>query len=104
MTQKNEVLAREDNRIALISTKRTPPQEDCAAIAETEISVNTTEQTCVFDVGEEIRVGRTRPRLLTTLARIIERLKPVGSAKIDDSHLEARHNIHHNFRANDIRF
>jgi hypothetical protein len=104
MTQRNEVLAREGNRISLVSTKRTPPQEDCVAIAETDIPVDTVEQTCVFDVGEEIRVGRMRPRLLTTLAKIMERLKPVGTGKIDDSHLESRHNIHHNFKENDIRF
>ena len=103
MTQKNEVLAREGNRISLIPTTLTTIQEDCAAIAEREMPVNPIEPTCVFDVGEEIRVGRTSPRLLTTLARIIERLKRVGSRKIDDSHLEARHNIHHNVRINGIR-
>jgi hypothetical protein len=37
-----------------------------------------------------------------TPVRIIEWLNHPGSRKIDDSGLESRHNIHHNFRAKGI--
>jgi len=103
MTQKNEVLTREDNRIPLISTKRTITQEDYLTITEREMPVNTTEQTWIFEVSEKTRVSRTTPKLVNTLVKIIKWLNHVGSGKIDDSCLESRHNIHHNFRINGIR-
>ena len=102
MIQKKEVLTREDNRISLISTKRTTTQEDHPTIAEREIPVNTTEQTWIFEVGEKTRVSRTIPRLVSTLVKIIKWLSHLGSGKIDDSCLESRHNIHHNFRIKGI--
>ena len=104
MTQKNEVLTREANRISLICTRRATTQEDCLTMTEREIPVDTIEQTCVFEVGEETRVGRTTPKLLSTLVKTIKRLNHPGSGIIDESRLESRHNIHSNFRANDIRF
>jgi hypothetical protein len=104
MTQRNQVLTREDNRISLISTRRTITQEDYLAITEIEMPMDTIEQTWTFEVGDETRVSRTTPRLVTALGEITRWLSHRGSGRIDDSCLEARHNIHHNFRANDIRF
>jgi hypothetical protein len=103
MTQRNEVLAREANRISLISATRTTTQEDYVAIAEREIPVNTTEQTWISEVGEETRVGRMTPRLASTLVRIMKWLNHLGSGRINDSYLESRHTIHHNFRINGMR-
>jgi hypothetical protein len=102
MTQKNKVLTREENSISLISTRQRTTQEDYLTITEREIPVNTTEQTWIFEVGEKTPVGRTTPKLVNTLVKIIKWLNHVGSGKIDDSLLEARHNIHHNFRAKGI--
>jgi hypothetical protein len=104
MTQNSEILTREDNRISLISTSRTATLEDYPAITEREMPVNTMEQTRIFEVGEETRVSRTTPKLANILVKIMNWLNHLGSRKIADSCLEARHNIHHNFRANDIRF
>jgi hypothetical protein len=103
MVQKNEVLTREANRISPVSSRRTTTQEDCLTIAERTIPVSTTEQTWIFEVEEKTRVGRTTPKLVNTLVKIIRWLSHVGSGKIDDSCLEARHNIHHNVRINGIR-
>ena len=100
MIQKNEVLTREDNRI--IFTKRTTTQEDHPTIAEREIPVNTTEQAWIFEIGEKTRVGRTTPKLVDTLVKTIKWLSHVGSGRIDDSRLEASHNVRHNFRAKGI--
>jgi len=102
MTQKNEVLIQEDNRISLISTKRTTTQEGYLTVTEREIPVNTTEQTWIFEAGEKTRFGRTTPKLVNALVKIIKWLSRVGSGKIDDSCLESRHNIHHNVRIKGI--
>jgi hypothetical protein len=102
MIQKNEVLTLAENRISFISTRQTAMQEDYLTIAEREMPVNTTEQTWIFEVGEKTRVGRTTPRLVNTLANIIKWLNHLGSGKIDESRLESRQNIHHNFRINGI--
>jgi len=102
MMQKNEVLTREDSHISLISTKRLTMQEDYPIITEREMPVNTAEQTWIFEVGEKARVSWTTARLVNTLAKIIKWLSYVGSERIDDSCLESRHNIHHNFRVNRI--
>jgi hypothetical protein len=103
MIQSSEVLTREDNRISLVSARRTTTQEDYLAIAEMEIPVNTIEQSWIFEAGEKARVGRTTPELVNTLVKIIKWLNHVGSGKIDDCCLESRHNIHHNLRINGIR-
>jgi len=102
MVQRNEVLTREANRISLISARRTTMQEDYLAVTEREIPVNTTEQTWRFEAGEKARVGRTAPRLVNTLLKVVKWLNHVGSGKIDESGLESRHNIHHNFRMTGI--
>lgn len=102
MTRKNKVLAREGNRISLISRTRIAAEEDYLAMTETELPMNTTEQTWIFEVCKETRVGRTPPRLADTLVKIVRWLNHLGSGKIDDSRLESRHNIHHNFRAKSI--
>jgi len=102
MIQKNEVSTREDNRISLISTRRTTTQEDYLTITEREIPANTTEQTWIFEVGEKAGVGRTSPKLVDTLVKVIKWLYHLGSGKIDNSCLESRHNIHHNFRIKGI--
>jgi hypothetical protein len=104
MIRKNEVLTREDNCIPLICRGRTPVQEDYLTITEGEIPMKAIEQTWIFEVGEETRVGRITPKLVNTLVKIIRWVSHVGSGKIDDSCLEARHNIHHNVRINGIRF
>ena len=77
-------------------------QEDYLAVTEREIPVNTTEQTWIFEAGEKARVGRTAPRLVNTLLKVVKWLNHVGSGKIDESGLESRHNIHHNFRMTGI--
>ncbi len=100
MIQKNEALTRDDNCISLICTRRAAVQEDCLATTETEIPVSTGEQTWIFEVGEKVPVNRTTPRLVNILVKISKRLNRLGSAKIDDGLLEARHNIHHNLRIN----
>ncbi|MDH4068505.1 MAG: hypothetical protein OEU97_06235 [Dehalococcoidia bacterium] len=102
MVQKNEVLTQEDNCIPLICRKRTAAQEDCLAITEREIPMNAIEQTCMFEVGEETRVGRTSPMLVDTLVKVTKWLNHLGSGKIDGSRLQSRHNIHHNFKINGI--
>jgi hypothetical protein len=102
MVQKNEVLTREDNYIPLICRERTATQDDCLAITERGIAVSATEQSWIFEVGEETRAGRTTPKLANTLAKIVNWLHHLGSRRIDDSRLEARHNIHHNFSINGI--
>jgi hypothetical protein len=96
MIQKNEVLTREDNRIALISTKRATTQGFHRTIAERELPVNTLEQTWVFDIGEEIRASRTTPNFVNTMVKIIKWLSHLGSGKIDDSRLESKQDTHHN--------
>jgi hypothetical protein len=102
MVHKNEVLTPEENSISFIATRGTTTQEDYPTITEREIPVNTTEPTWIFEVGEKARVSRTTPALVNTLVNIIKWLNHLGSGKIDDSCLEARHNIHHNFRINGI--
>jgi hypothetical protein len=102
MTQKNEVLTREGNRIPLISTRRTTKQEDYLTVTEGEIPVNATEQTWIFEVGEKTRFRRTTPKLVNTLVKTMKWLSHLGSGKIDDNCLESRHNIHHNFRIKGI--
>ena len=102
MIQKNQLLTREADCIPLISRRRTATQEDCLTIAEMEMPVNMSAQTWIFEGGEEASVGRTTPRLVNPLVKIINWLSHLGSGKIDDSCLEARHNIHHNFRINGI--
>jgi hypothetical protein len=104
MIQNSEVLTREANRISPISARRTITQEDYLTIAETEIPVNPIEQTWLFEVGGRARVNRVTPGLLNPFVKIVSWLNHLGSAKIDDSCLESRHNIHHNFKINGIRF
>ena len=79
-------------------------QQDYLAVTETAIPVDTTEQTWIHELGERVRVGRTTPRSANTFVRIVNWLNHLGGRKIDDRCLESRHNIHHNFRINDIRF
>jgi hypothetical protein len=102
MTQENEVLTREGNCISLICATRTATQGECLTITERETPVNAIEQTWIFEVGQETRVGRTTPKLVNTLAKTIKWLSHVGSGRIDDSRLEARHNVRHNSRAKGI--
>ncbi len=102
MVQRNEVLTREANRISLVSAGRTTAQQAYLTIAERGIAVNTTEQTWIFEAGEKARVGRTALRLVNTLLKVVKWLNHVGSGKIDESGLESRHNIHHNFRIDGI--
>lgn len=104
MVQSSEVLAGETNGISLVCARPTIMQEDYLTTAETEMPVDATEQTWLFEVVEVTRVGRTTPGLVSTLAKIVNWLNHLGSGRIDDSHLEARHNIHHNFKTNGIRF
>jgi hypothetical protein len=96
MIQKNEVLTREDNCISVISTKRATTRRAHRTIAERKIPVNTIEQTCIFQVREEICAIRTTPRIVNTLVKIMKWLSHLGSGKIDDSCLESRQNMHYN--------
>jgi len=102
MIQNSEVLTRENNRISLVSARRATMQEGSVAIAERAIPANMIDQTWIFEVGEKVRAGRTTPSLVNTLVRVTDWLNHLGSRKIDDSCLEARHSIHHNFRINGI--
>jgi hypothetical protein len=102
MIQRSEVLAREANRPSLVSARRTITPEDYLTIAETAIPVSTTEQTWIFEVGEQTQVDRMAPGLVNPFMKIVKWLNHIGSGKIDDSCLELRHNIHHNFRINGI--
>jgi len=102
MVQRNEALTRKANRISLISARRTTMQEDYLALTERAIPVNTTEQTWIFEGEEKARVGRATPELAKALVKIVKWLSYLGSGKIDDACLDARHDIHHNFRINGI--
>jgi hypothetical protein len=102
MVQNSEVLTREDNGIALVSARRTTTQQDYLTVTVGEMPVSMTEQTWISEVGEKARVGTTTPGLVNTLVKIAEWLAHLGGGRIDDSYLEARHNIHHNFRINGI--
>jgi len=102
MVQKNEVLTLEKNGISLISTGGTTMQEGYPIVTEIQIPVSTTEQTWIFEVGKDARVSRRTPGLVNTIVKIVKWLNHLGSGKIDDSCLESRHNIHHNFKINRI--
>jgi hypothetical protein len=102
MVQKSDVLTRQDNRISLVSARRTTTQEDYLTMTEREIPVNMSEQSWIFEGGEKTRAGRTTPKFADTLAKVVGWLNHVGSGRIDESRLEARHNIHHEFRINGI--
>jgi hypothetical protein len=102
MIQNSEVLTREANRISLVSARQATTQEDYPAIAEMEIPMSATEQTWIFEAGEKARAGRATFKSVNTMVNIIKWLSRVGTGKIDDRHLEARHNIHHNVRINSI--
>jgi len=96
MIQKNGVLKREDNCISLICATGTATQGDCLTITERETPVNMIEQICIFEVGEEIPVIRTTPKLANTMVRIMKWFSHLGSGKLNDSCLESRQNMHHN--------
>jgi hypothetical protein len=102
MTQRNEVLTREDNRISIIPIGGATMQQDYMVITEREMPANMIEQTWILEAGEKARVGGTAPRLVNTLLKVVKWLNHVGSGEIDDGCLESRHNIHHNFRINGI--
>jgi len=96
MIQKNEALIREDNCISVISTKRAITRRDHRIITERKMPMDTTEQTCIFEIGEEICVIGTTPKFENTMVKIMKWLSHLGSGKIDDSCLESRQNMHHN--------
>jgi hypothetical protein len=100
MVQNSKVLTREANPISLISTEPATTLEDYPVITEREVPMSTIEQTWIFEVEEETPVGRTTPKSVNTLVKIVKWLNHLGSGKIDDSCLESRHNIHHEFRIN----
>jgi len=102
MLGKNEVLTREDNRVSLRSARRVAAQQHYPAYREREMPVKTTEQTWVFEIEKVTSVGRTTSRLVNTFLRIANWLSHVGAGRVDDRHLESRHNIHQNFRAKGI--
>jgi hypothetical protein len=94
--QKNELLTREDDCISLACARRTATQGNCLTITERETPVNATEQTWIFEVGEEIPVIRTTAKPVNTLMKIMKWLHHLGSGKIDNSCLESRQSTHHN--------
>ena len=103
MTQKNGVLTREDNPISCICPGRTATQEDCLTVPERVPPLNTTEQTWIFEVREKARAGRRAPKPGSLLVDIIRWLYYLGSGKVDDRLLEARHEIHQNIRIDGMR-
>jgi hypothetical protein len=102
MMQKSQVLTRENNRISVISAGGTTMQEDYLIIAERELPINISQRSWIFEGVEKARAGRTTPTLVNPLVRILRWVNHLGSGKIDDSCLESRHSIHHNFRINSI--
>jgi hypothetical protein len=104
MIQSSEVLTGGANRISLISERRTTMQQDYLAVTERAIPVSAINQPWIFEVGEGTRIDRTTPRLANTLFKIGNWLNHLGSGRVDDSGLETRHNIHHDFRVNNVRF
>jgi len=102
MTQKNEVLTREDNRISITSIGGATMQQDYVAITEREMPVNTIEQTWIFEAGEKAHAGKATPELANALVKITKWLGHLGSGRIDESGLGSRRNIHNNFRINGI--
>jgi hypothetical protein len=79
-------------------------QEHYLTVTERAIPVNAISQTWIFEVGEQTRANRTTPTLVNALVKITRWLNHLGSGKIDDGCLESRHNIHHDFKTNGIRF
>ncbi|MDH4366971.1 MAG: hypothetical protein OEV57_02375 [Dehalococcoidia bacterium] len=77
-------------------------QQGSVAIAERAIPANMIEQTWIFEIGEKARAGTTTPALVNPLVKILRWVNHLGSGRIDESCLEARHNIDHNFRINSI--
>ena len=104
MVQKGEVLTRENNGTSLISRTRTAMEEDYLNVTEREITVSTIEQTGRLKLREETGVRRRTPKPGSLLVAIIRWLYYLGSGKVDDRLLEARHRIHQNTRIDDIRF
>lgn len=104
MIQSSEALTRVDNRISLVSARRIATQEDCLVVTEREIPADAMEQTWIFGVGQVTRVSRINPGLANAFLKIVDWLNHLGSERVNDSHLEARHNIHHNVKINGIRF
>jgi hypothetical protein len=102
MIRKNQVLTREADCIPLVCRRRTATQEDCLTIAGIEMPVSMSQQSWIFEVTEETCAGRTTPGWPNTLAQIVKWLSHLGSGKIDESLLESRHSIHHNFKINGI--
>jgi len=102
MVQKNGVLTREDNQVSLSSARRVAVQQHYPAYWEREMPTNTTGQILIFEVGEVTGLGRTTHRLVNTFLKIVNWLNHFGASKVDDRHLESRHNIGQNFRAKDI--
>jgi hypothetical protein len=102
MAQNSEVLTAETNSVSLVCAERTTAQEDYLTIAERRIPMSAIEQGWIFEVGEKGRVGRTTPKPVNALVKIVEWLNHLGSGRVSDSHLEARHHIPHNFRAKGI--
>ncbi len=102
MVQKNEVLTREDNRVSLSSAGSVAVQQHCPAYWEREMPVKTTEQTWIFEVEGVTSVSRTTSRLVNNFLKIVNWLSHAGAGKVDDRHLESRHNIRQSFRAKGI--
>jgi hypothetical protein len=102
MVQKNEVLTREDNRVSLSAARRVAVQQHYPAHREREMPTNAAVQIWTFEVGEVTGLGRTILRLLNTFLKIVNWLNHVGAGKVDDRHLQSRHNIRQNFRAKGI--
>jgi hypothetical protein len=96
MIQKNEVSTRENNCISLVCARRTATQGNCLTITERETPVNATEQTWIFEVGEETPFSRINPKLVDALVKAMKWLNHLGSGKIDDSCLESKQDTNHN--------
>jgi hypothetical protein len=104
MIENAKALTGEANRISLISAGRVATLEDYPVIAERRIPVTTMEQGWTFEVEKKTPAGRTTPRLVSTLAEIINWLSHPGSGRINDRCLESRRNIYDSLTINRIRF
>jgi tRNA U34 5-carboxymethylaminomethyl modifying GTPase MnmE/TrmE len=72
MTQKNELLTREDNGISLVSARRTITQEDHPIITERELPVNMTDTAGLRDTEDRLeKLGVERSKSAIDRADIL---------------------------------
>jgi hypothetical protein len=104
MVQSSQVLTKEANRISFVPAGSAATLEDYPVIAGGRIGMSTMEQAWTFEVEKKTPVGRTTPRLVGSLAEIINWLSHLGTARTHDRCLESRRNVYDSLTINRIRF